>query len=224
MNSKQTEVFNWCSTFCQAHQIAFNFYENEAFVLITLNQAFQVQICFKPYLIAPKQTVFLTYETWKIKQTIVEDLILKTTGKLQVIFARKCTINRIDKSLATDFLEKNHLMGYCNAYYKYGLFYQNQLVMVALFSKARKLQENHPVPFRSYELIRVCSKSNLVVTGGLSKLVKYFCKVNHAKHIMTYIDSRMHSGQAFAKIGFKQQSHEDRHFNKKYVLNLLNQA
>lgn len=206
------------------HQIAFSFTVNEKFVFICLNQSFNIQICFNPNLIVPKQTVLLTYEIWKNKLTLVEDLILKNMGKLPVIFARKCTIGRIDKNLATDFLNKNHIMGYCNSYYKYGLFYQNQLVMVALFSKARRLQDNYPVPFRSYELVRICSKSNLVVAGGLSKLVKYFCKVNHAKHIMTYIDSRVHSGEAFAKIGFKQQNHTDKHFNKKYVLNLLNQA
>lgn len=221
MNLKLAEIINWCTQLCQQNQISFVYTDNESFATLSFNAGVNLFIYYTS--IPPQITNGLHYSftTWQQKQHIIAQQILKHCNKLPAIFARKCVVKRIDKQTAQDFLNQHHLLGYCNAYYKIALYYNQELVMIALFSKARKMQENYPVPFRSYELVRVCSKSNVVVTGGLSKLVKYFCNTFHAKHIMTYINGSMHNGKAFEQIGFIQQPHSDVYHNKKYILNLL---
>jgi hypothetical protein len=51
-------------------------------------------------------------------------------------------------------------------------------------------------------LIRFCCKEGITVTGGLTKLVKNFCKEKNAGDVMTYIDKKVSSGESFIKAGF----------------------
>ena len=59
---------------------------------------------------------------------------------------------------------------------------------------------------RSYELIRFCCREGISVTGGLTKLVKNFCRETKAGDVMTYIDKQLSDGKAFIKAGFIKHS------------------
>lgn len=119
------------------------------------------------------------------------------------IFARQCLVQKTDKKIAEDFLNAYHLMGSAASGFNYGLFFRNELVAIASFSKGRKMKRL-PGHLRSFELIRFCSKDGITVTGGLTKLVKNFCREKNAGDIMTYIDKQFSDGASFAKAGFRK--------------------
>ena len=133
-------------------------------------------------------------------------LIASKLALNKTLFARSCQYLQVNKPEAEDFLQRYHLMGATNSGFNRGLFYKNELVALASFSKGRKMNRLLPHQ-RSYELIRFCSKNGITVTGGLSKLVKNFCDEKNAGDIMTYIDKQMASGQAYQRCGFKVHSH-----------------
>ena len=100
------------------------------------------------------------------------------------IFARNCSVRRIDKLTAADFLNANHRLGVTGGRYRYGLFvrrttgtseYQipaDTLVAVAIFSNARRWDKGGR-RISSYEWIRYASLEGLRVVGGMSNNFKY---------------------------------------------------
>jgi len=128
------------------------------------------------------------------------------------VFARNCEVKRIDKTLAGEFLDKYHLMNSTVSAFNYGLFLKDELLAVASFSKGRKMNRL-PQNKRSFELIRFCTKEGVTVTGGLTRLLKTFCREKDAGDIMTYIDKQFSPGQSFIKAGFVKHSETSPHFS-----------
>jgi hypothetical protein len=83
------------------------------------------------------------------------------------------------------------------------VFFKEDLVAVASFSKGRKM-DRLPEDRRSFELIRFCCKSGITVTGGLTRLVKNFAIEKNAGDIMTYVDKQLSDGRSFMHAGFKK--------------------
>jgi len=73
--------------------------------------------------------------------------------------AEKCKIKLVDNKQSNEFLISNHLQGKCNSSIKIGLFYNNDLVSIMTFGKARYSDAD-------WELIRFCNKINISVVGG----------------------------------------------------------
>lgn len=151
-----------------------------------------------------KQMIYVWEDVWTTQTDLVKSRLFNMLGKCTKIHGRQTTIERVDAAMANDFLNKHHLQGATSAYYKYALMHQNKLVALATFSKAR-IMYNGPVYYRSYELERFVNHKNLLVVGGLSKLLKHFVTVHHAKHIMTYADCDWSKGNSYFKLGFAQQ-------------------
>ena len=118
------------------------------------------------------------------------------------IFARKCVIKEINSKVLKSFLDENHLQGNVNSKYRYGLFYENELVAVMSFGKLRKNMGNSSKD-NEYELLRYCSKLNMSVIGGASKLLKHFIKQVKPKRIITYADRRWCNGNMYKVLGFE---------------------
>ena len=112
------------------------------------------------------------------------------------IFARKCIIKELESKETVDFLNENHLQGFCNAKINVGLFYEDELVSVMTFSKPRFNKKYE------YELIRFASKRNYTVIGGASKLWKYFVNKYNPKSVITYANRRFSNGDLYHKLGF----------------------
>ena len=108
-------------------------------------------------------------------------------GQGQRIYARTTVVARVDKRVALAFQEEYHLQGALPGKYRYGLFHKGELVSVAIFSGARIMRQLGP-DFRSFELIRFCHKRDMLVVGGLSKLLNAFIKEFKPQDIMTYAD------------------------------------
>lgn len=113
------------------------------------------------------------------------------------IFARKCVINNIDNITANSFYEENHLQGKTNnCQYNYGLFYNNELVACMSFLKRKE----------EYSLTRFCSKKEIEVVGGASKLFKHFVKCISPNEIISFSDITKMSGNVYKILGFKVES------------------
>lgn len=140
--------------------------------------------------------------------TVPKKVMALICNKLQLnkkIFARECEIKKVNKNIANEFLDEFHLMNSTSSAFNYGIYSKDELLAVASFSKGRKMNRlaSHR---RSFELIRFCTKSGITVVGGLSKLLRHFCKEKHAGDIMTYVDKQFSDGISFTRAGFIKHS------------------
>ena len=123
-------------------------------------------------------------------------MINSKLGLNNKIFARKCIIKELKSSECKDFLDYNHLQGFCQAKINVGLFYEDELVSIMSFSKPRFNKKYE------YELIRFASKRNYTVVGGASKLWKYFVNKYSPKSVITYANRRFSNGEIYKILGF----------------------
>ena len=141
-------------------------------------------------------------DEWLEKTEIVKSMIknqLGITGNR--IFARKCQLKEIDTPAARKFLTENHLQGYCPSGVRIGLFYNDELVAVMTFGKSR-----HFIGSGKYqiELLRYATKINTLVTGGASKMFKYYVRTYNPQSIVSYADRRWSDGHLYTTLGFEK--------------------
>ena len=148
--------------------------------------------------------IHLHEDVWYQKPMIVRCRLLAQLGRnSRRIFARTTTARRIDATQAMEFLQQHHLWGATRAKYYYGLFSKrgNQLEAVATFSNRRKVLRDSR-PHRSHELLRLCSQRDSVVVGGISKLLKSFCRDQRPDDIVTVVDRNWGTGSGWHSVGF----------------------
>ncbi len=148
---------------------------------------------------------------WLYKKDIVKSIIRSKLNLNQTVYARKCQIKEVDLKSSNSFLEENHLQGKDKSSVRLGLFYEGQLVSLMTFGKSRYDKKVE------WEMLRFCNKLNTSVTGGASKLFKYFNNQFSPKTLVTYADKRYSSGRLYDTLGFKF-SHDSKpsyfYFNK----------
>jgi hypothetical protein len=169
------------------------------------------KICFvsrsgEPALALCDTTIF--EEHWQKNKDAVKSRLASLLGVTRRIFARSCKIQRITKTVAKVFVDENHLMGYAQSYFNYGLFQRDELLAVACFSKGRKM-DRLPGDKRSFELVRFCNLNYCTVVGGLSKLIRHFEEEQTPGDIMTYIDKQWGEPRSYLNLGFKVQAVAD---------------
>lgn len=136
------------------------------------------------------------------KREIIISRLKNKLGINQKIYARKCIVKEISGSDCRKFLNEHHLQGWCPAKYHYGLFYNNELVQVMSISRSRKMLSGEK---NSWELIRLCTKKNLNIIGGFSKLISYIKKLNIFSELYSYVDNDWSSlkNNGYQKVGFE---------------------
>lgn len=133
---------------------------------------------------------------------------------LSSVYARNCTVRRIDKPAAAAFLNDNHKFGDAACRYRYGLFVERStgaseqvlppgmLVAVAQFSNARRWRKGEGI-VSSYEWVRYASLKGLRVVGGMSKLLNAFVEEVHPDDVMSYAEQDCpDGGDAYLALGF----------------------
>ncbi len=130
--------------------------------------------------------------------------LLSLFGHGIIIYARKTVVARVDKRVSLDFIAEHHLQAPIPGKYRYGLFYDGELVSIALFSGGRHMRDQH-ADYRSFELLRFCHKSGYRVVGGLSKLLKAFTQDFHPDDIMTYVDRDWAQDSNLRTLGFEEK-------------------
>lgn len=133
------------------------------------------------------------FEDVDIWKSIISGKLKKNTK----IFARKCIVKELSLDETKIFLEENHLQGFCPSKYRYGLFYNGELVQVMTFGVPRFNKQY------DFELLRLASKKFTSVVGGASKLLKFF-RNSHTGSIISYANRRFSTGDVYRKLGFIQ--------------------
>jgi hypothetical protein len=134
-------------------------------------------------------------------KAIIDSRISSIIGISHRIYARETIIKTIAQTELEDFLILNHLNAPIMAKYRYGLYYQHELVAIAAFSRSCPIQDNG-ITYISHELIRYCSLLNVTIVGGLSKLIHHFEQEKKPEHLMTYVDREWSDGGTYQKLGF----------------------
>ena len=142
-------------------------------------------------------------DDWIFKQDIIKSII---KSKLNIyenkIYARKCLFKEVSSKECKEFLNNNHIQGFCVSSNRYGLYYNNELVSLITLGK-RRLNLGYKNKNNDYELLRFCNKINYNIIGGFSKLWKNFIDNNEIGKIITYSDRSLFSGKVYDKNGFK---------------------
>lgn len=131
-------------------------------------------------------------DLWITKESICKSIISSSLGVYEKkIYARDCEVRDVDKCLEEKFLNDNHIQGYIRSSKCLGLFYNDELVQIISYGKAR-------FSSNEVELYRMCSKIFVKVVGGFSKLL------NHSglKSLVTYVDRSMFDGRGYKSVGF----------------------
>lgn len=132
---------------------------------------------------------------WNTRKNQVKSFIRAAYGKCSNrIYARNCTVSKIDSEICRDFLHKYHILGGNTNGQGYGLYNKGLLVAVIMIGKHPNKSDN------SDYLNRFCVKDDYYIIGGLSKLVK-FAK-NDNKTMYTWLDRRFTNSKNWVKSGW----------------------
>lgn len=147
---------------------------------------------------------FIDSWDWLHKETIVKDRIKSLLHLNKTIYARKTTLKRVFRDEEKEFLADNHIQGYAISSFALGLYYEDELVSLLSFVKARK---NLNQGESSMELLRSCSKLEVNVVGGFSKLLKasiQYIKDNYESitEVRTFADLTLSDGKVYYTNGF----------------------
>lgn len=151
-------------------------------------------------------TIYLFEDRWFTSKDLIIKRISARLGNSGSIFARDCTVRRIDSATADAFLEKNHSYGAAKARYRYGLFELGCLVAVATFSSPRSMTrqftDGTSAVLKSYEWVRYASLADTTVSGGMGKMMAAFADEVHPGEIMSYADLEWSAGEVYPTLGF----------------------
>lgn len=141
-------------------------------------------------------------DDWRYKGHIVKSRLKNRIAKVNKIYARNCILKEVSKSETIDFLNKNHIQGYCISKYNIGLYYNDKLVYILTLGSLRK-NLGHISTNGQYEILRSCSLIEYSIVGGFSKCLSYF-KVNYnPSRIISYCDRSFNTGNSYLKNGFQ---------------------
>jgi hypothetical protein len=140
-------------------------------------------------------------DEWENRCTQVKNFI-KSTIKVydKKIMARKTELVFLEKNVAKDFLEKNHIQGAGFINVAFGLIYENDLVAVVTGSRHHRQNDNS-----IFVLNRLAFRDGVQISGGASKLIKAlknYAKTNQYTKLISWSDSRWSYGNVYEKTGF----------------------
>jgi len=138
---------------------------------------------------------------WLSKGDVIRSQIKSILGKVDNrIFARNCIIKEVDYTTTKLFLTKNHLQGTTISKWRYGLYYNDELVQLITFGKLRKATGRTHID-NSYELLRLCTKLDTIVIGGASKLYNHFIKKHNPLYVLSFSNRDWSIGKVYEKLG-----------------------
>lgn len=142
-------------------------------------------------------------DEWNEKSEIVKHKLSHLLGKdkdLPKIYARKCTIEKIDKTTCDEFLEKYHIQGKTVSSVRFGAFFNNELIGVMTFVKSNN---------KEFILNRFATDFNYKISGVAGKILSEFIRKHNPNKIVTFADRRWTTNEhdnLYTKIGFELNS------------------
>lgn len=131
----------------------------------------------------------------KTKMPVIQSILNSHLGLTKRVYARSCSFKEIKYQTYKTFVEANHLQGAGPNCKAYGLFFKEELVQVLGIRYTNKTKQ-------VAEITRFCSKLDLSIVGGFSKLLKNTIKSNSFKKIRTFADLRYSYGKVYVNCGF----------------------
>ncbi len=132
------------------------------------------------------------------------DKILNLLYTPEVIYARNCKLVYLNTDDCNLFLQKYHIQGAVSGQLVcLGLVHNGSLVEVMSFGAPRYNNKYQ------WELLRLCTASNLRITGGASKLFKEFVSAANPDSIISYCNLSKFSGDVYTKLGFRHLRDND---------------
>lgn len=122
---------------------------------------------------------------------VVKSIVDSAMGKSNVVFARKCTLTKLDPKISSEFFNTNHLMGDFKAP-TLALVMKGE-IMCALSTRLKGDE---------LYVIRFCNRLGHSVAGGFSKLLSWAIDLHKPKMVTSHVDLRYGSGQSLVKSGF----------------------
>ena len=107
----------------------------------------------------------------------------------------ECYVKKINKSISSDFLKNNHILGYANSKINIGLFWKDELISIMTFNRDNNTN--------NYELLRCCNKLNINVINENKKILNFFIDKYSPDLITAYIDRRYPDDENYFNLGFK---------------------
>jgi hypothetical protein len=109
-----------------------------------------------------------------VKQDILKSQIAYKlhSSKVKRYYARKLELKQVDKEEANRFYDINHIQGKSNNTLNYGLYHEDELIACMGFNRKQFSRKEDNIK----ELIRFATKKYTSVSGGASKLFKYYLK------------------------------------------------
>lgn len=137
-------------------------------------------------------------DDWLEKQDIVISIIKSKFGIYEhIVKAKQCEINKVENITTRNFMNDNHLKGYAPYKWCYGLFYNDELVMMLCIGEI-------PHKINECNIVRVCAKIGWNVKGGVSKMLNYFLDEHPKIKVITgYADKAISQGNMYKALGFK---------------------
>ena len=141
---------------------------------------------------------------WTHKKDIIKSMIKNALNKSSSkIYARNTLIKEVPWEESVQFLNDNHRQGRADSKFRYGLYFNNELVSLMTFGKKRStIGSNYDN--NTYELVRFCSKLNTSVVGGASRLLNHFISAIHPDCIVSYSDRAHTKGNLYEVLGFTE--------------------
>lgn len=141
------------------------------------------------------QVLHFTDVEVKNKPDIVKSMIASKLGLTRRVYARKCQLVQIDHATAKQFVNENHIQGSCQSSVNLALV-QDGIVAVMTFGPSRFNKRYQ------WELLRYCSRRDITVVGGGSRLLQHFIKQHSPESIVSYANSRYSNGNFYKALGF----------------------
>ena len=142
------------------------------------------------------------------KQKILKSIISSAVGIYRErFFARNLTFNELNKQIARDILNTNHIQGAPSFSKAFALFDKDQPIQIMTFQKHSNHKHNE------CELNRMVTLQNCQVVGGFSKLLKNSMKSIKESDISescsgcsgcsSYVDLSLFNGKGYLASGFR---------------------
>ena len=147
---------------------------------------------------------------WNLKNDIIKSMIKNLLHKNDVSFgARNTYVSEIDYKECKEFLDCNHRQGNTVSSVRLGLRMKSDdsLMSVMTFGHMRSTMGKLRNSSKSeWELSRFCTKKYVNISGGASKLLKYFINNYSPGTIVSFSDDAHTKGTLYKQLGFTYES------------------
>lgn len=141
-------------------------------------------------------------DEWQDRREQVTGFLMSVLGKSERrVYARKCEIREVDKTITRKFLDDYHIQGKTTSKIAFGLYHKDELLGLTT-GNIHHRQKGDDAPF---VLNRLVFKKGVSVVGGASKLLKHlmdYAKNEGFKELISWSDNRWSQGNVYKKTGF----------------------